>query len=55
MVSRNEGHVTDDGGQSGLEGVASGGTVVTRQKFGLSSVTSPHLEKGREEGGLLVM
>lgn len=49
MVSRNEGHVTDGGGQSCLEGVATGGTVVTRQKFG-HSVTSLHLdEEGKRE------
>lgn len=47
MVSSwNEGHVTGDGGQSCLEGVASGGegTVVTRQ-VSQSSVTSLHLDE----------
>lgn len=51
MVSRNEGHVTGDGGQSWLEGVASGGWVQQSQgrRFGQSSVTSLHLD-GRRVG-----
>lgn len=52
MVSRNEGHVTGDGGQSWLEGVASGGGYSRHKAEGLANRLLHHCTW--TEGGLAV-